>query len=112
MKTSPTVSCISNTVASYLLIFFFFFNDPATTQIYTLSLHDALPICHLPRQPGAGGTAERIPLLQGQLVSPGAGPRGTGRRVVDRRYVPLRDRASALDSAGARSEEHTSNSSH
>src|SRR5947209_16611826 len=23
---------------------FFFFNDPATTQIYTLSLHDALPI--------------------------------------------------------------------
>src|SRR5262249_62091498 len=25
---------------------FFFFNDTATTQIYTLSLHDALPICH------------------------------------------------------------------
>src|SRR5437867_8745936 len=24
--------------------FFFFFNDPATTDIYTLSLHDALPI--------------------------------------------------------------------
>src|SRR3712207_8668026 len=24
---------------------FFFFNDPATTEIYTLSLHDALPIC-------------------------------------------------------------------
>src|SRR5690348_18126748 len=23
----------------------FFFNDPATTEIYTLSLHDALPIC-------------------------------------------------------------------
>src|SRR5438874_7432024 len=27
-----------------LLFFFFFFNDPATTEIYTLSLHDALPI--------------------------------------------------------------------
>src|SRR5438105_15238235 len=27
------------------LFFFFFFNDPATTEIYTLSLHDALPIC-------------------------------------------------------------------
>src|SRR2546422_4256506 len=27
--------------------FFFFFNDTATTEIYTLSLHDALPICHL-----------------------------------------------------------------
>src|SRR5258705_3335997 len=30
-----------------LAIFFFFFNDTATTEIYTLSLHDALPI--LPR---------------------------------------------------------------
>src|SRR3989337_290811 len=27
-----------------LLVFFFFFNDTATTEIYTLSLHDALPI--------------------------------------------------------------------
>src|SRR2546430_10090103 len=27
-------------------IFFFFFNDTATTEIYTLSLHDALPISH------------------------------------------------------------------
>src|SRR2546429_9727253 len=26
-------------------ILFFFFNDTATTEIYTLSLHDALPIC-------------------------------------------------------------------
>src|SRR2546425_4995431 len=30
---------------SALLLFFFFFNDTATTEIYTLSLHDALPIC-------------------------------------------------------------------
>src|SRR2546430_4225762 len=28
-----------------MIIFFFFFNDTATTEIYTLSLHDALPIC-------------------------------------------------------------------
>src|SRR5215510_15164528 len=28
----------------FLLLFFFFFNDTATTEIYTLSLHDALPI--------------------------------------------------------------------
>src|SRR5438034_2121712 len=27
------------------IIHFFFFNDTATTEIYTLSLHDALPIC-------------------------------------------------------------------
>src|SRR2546429_2664222 len=32
-----------------LLFFFFFFNDTATTEIYTLSLHDALPICKPPR---------------------------------------------------------------
>src|SRR3712207_8068600 len=30
---------------SKLDILFFFFNDTATTEIYTLSLHDALPIC-------------------------------------------------------------------
>src|SRR5256885_8601565 len=29
--------------------FFFFFNDTATTEIYTLSLHDALPIWHQQR---------------------------------------------------------------
>src|SRR5256885_5863525 len=29
-----------------LFFFLFFFNDTATTEIYTLSLHDALPICH------------------------------------------------------------------
>src|SRR5258707_2886198 len=34
---------------------FFFFNDTATTEIYTLSLHDALPICVLAA--GATGSA-------------------------------------------------------
>src|SRR2546422_875711 len=37
-----------------LVVFFFFFNDTATTEIYTLSLHDALPIY---RDRGAGGPA-------------------------------------------------------
>src|SRR5882762_11964072 len=32
-----------------LLFFYFFFNDTATTEIYTLSLHDALPIFPLDR---------------------------------------------------------------
>src|SRR5436309_9671550 len=31
------------------LLFSFFFIAPATTEIYTLSLHDALPICRRPR---------------------------------------------------------------
>ena len=30
---------------SFFFLFSFFFNDTATTEIYTLSLHDALPIC-------------------------------------------------------------------
>src|SRR2546423_10978418 len=30
---------------SFIVCCFFFFNDTATTEIYTLSLHDALPIC-------------------------------------------------------------------
>src|SRR6266568_8899103 len=38
---------------SFLCFFFFFFNDTATTEIYTLSLHDALPTCW----PSAGSRA-------------------------------------------------------
>src|SRR5690348_18488095 len=33
-------------LSSPLFFFSFFFNDTATTEIYTLSLHDALPISH------------------------------------------------------------------
>ena len=36
-------------------VFVFFFNDTATTEIYTLSLHDALPILG----PGGGGASTR-----------------------------------------------------
>src|SRR5688572_33403388 len=39
----------------YILIFFFFFNDTATTEIYTLSLHDALPICPRSRRGRVAG---------------------------------------------------------
>src|SRR3712207_7080141 len=39
----------------------FFFNDTATTEIYTLSLHDALPISSPPSRPRAGGPAGRSP---------------------------------------------------
>src|SRR6266446_10456158 len=37
-------------MSTVFFLFFFFFNDTATTEIYTLSLHDALPI--LARSPG------------------------------------------------------------
>src|SRR5215475_1536689 len=53
---------------------FFFFNDPATTEIYTLSLHDALPIC------------ERVPrrAFRWSVSSPG----GTG-AIADRKSTRL-----------------------
>src|SRR2546429_3412205 len=43
-----------------MFFFFFFFNDTATTEIYTLSLHDALPIWRAPSVPGhpSGGEYE------------------------------------------------------
>src|SRR5260221_4394577 len=49
-------------------MFFFFFNDTATTEIYTLSLHDALPISpsRTPRQPSTvehPSPATRPPVL-------------------------------------------------
>src|SRR2546427_11557740 len=37
----------SRAVVDLHIFFFFFFNDTATTEIYTLSLHDALPISFL-----------------------------------------------------------------
>src|SRR2546430_338297 len=50
----------------HLTFRFFFFNDTATTEIYTLSLHDALPI-----SPGLKG--EEIMLLQSELILKAAG---------------------------------------
>src|ERR1019366_8383090 len=41
-----------------LFVFFFFFNDTATTEIYTLSLHDARPIY---RQPGLPDQRDDFP---------------------------------------------------
>src|SRR5256885_16377060 len=57
MSTIPIKPLISR---QSLSILFFFFNDTATTEIYTLSLHDALPI-----SPDRSGAAYR----------PGAEPR-------------------------------------
>src|SRR3712207_7462144 len=46
-----------------MLLVFFFFNDTATTEIYTLSLHDALPISisEGPRAPARGSGAKGQP---------------------------------------------------
>src|SRR5256885_14792120 len=50
LSVGSTAQCeafdLSITVCQFC--FFFFFNDTATTEIYTLSLHDALPISRCP----------------------------------------------------------------
>src|SRR3712207_8875272 len=85
---------------------FFFFNDTATTEIYTLSLHDALPIfrprSHLPvakRRPGGDPGAEQG-RDRGELPFGMADPEHE--RLVDDDTLRI-----AAESV-ARSEEHTS----
>src|SRR3712207_9452795 len=54
-----------------IILLFFFFNDTATTEIYTLSLHDALPICR--RRGGwlhAGRAVVRNPVILGGWLTP------------------------------------------
>src|SRR5215813_4222633 len=53
-------------VASSFFVFFFFFNDTATTEIYTLSLHDAPPI-----KPSASSCSQNAGSSSGP--SPGSG---------------------------------------
>src|SRR2546429_854591 len=48
--------------------YFFFFNDTATTEIYTLSLHDALPICARRRR--ARGERAAAPSSSGPSTRP------------------------------------------
>src|SRR5256885_16272831 len=52
---------------SHEFFLFFFFNDTATTEIYTLSLHDALPILvdAAPLQPARRGVGEHGSLFGG-----------------------------------------------
>src|SRR2546429_6713980 len=42
---------------------FFFFNDTATTEIYTLSLHDALPICRAAALTTCSGGTDSCPVV-------------------------------------------------
>src|SRR2546428_12795981 len=82
------------------ILFFFFFNDTATTEIYTLSLHDALPI-----------SSRLIPSVH--VVASGCWARV--RRIsseVENAFVPVKPKKSCICDApgcrGKRSEEHTS----
>ena len=55
----------------------FFFNDTATTEIYTLSLHDALPICKLGKA-GAKRWRGIRPTVRGVAMNPVDHPHGGG----------------------------------
>src|SRR3712207_9509887 len=75
---------------------FFFFNDTATTEIYTLSLHDALPICRperLVERAELRRAADRGAARARQAVDQGVGMQ----QPIDRARVGV-----------VRSEEHTS----
>src|SRR5260370_20714533 len=70
---------------------FFFFNDTATTEIYTLSLHDALPICSALTMRGVQAARPSLYALRDELA---------------RVRVPVQARPAAR--TAMRSEEHTS----
>src|SRR3712207_8041162 len=77
---------------SHLSWSFFFFNDTATTEIYTLSLHDALPICRGARVEQAGRhVVERgHPVEQAELLEDESDvARPQGRQRPDRKSTRL-----------------------
>src|SRR3712207_9454615 len=74
--------------------YFFFFNDTATTEIYTLSLHDALPIL----------ATEATALLHGRGAAEAAAE--TARRAFEAGEAA--ESLPGIEAALPRSEEHTS----
>src|SRR5438552_18538482 len=81
---------------------FFFFNDTATTEIYTLSLHDALPISLQPHLQLAGDRAGQLVLRRENVLHlPIVGCRPAGRAVarVDESDLEAKPRADPPESA-------------
>src|SRR5688572_33094178 len=84
----------------YSTFFFFFFNDTPTTEIYTLSLHDALPI-YISDRLRQGTQYE--PIIRAKFREAGI--------PEDMYYLALIESGYSFDAysrAAARSEEHTS----
>src|SRR3712207_8724166 len=76
---------------THVLLYFFFFNDTATTEIYTLSLHDALPIS---RRIGAAERAHRD--------LPAVGTKGDAGHVVGADRIMEANQHSAIDRKSTR----------
>src|SRR2546430_3195882 len=94
-----------------LSFFFFFFNDPPTPEIYTLSLHAALPIFEAPARHGdrQARALRRILEREEHALPAGMAPQ-LGHLALDpeRRQPrePVRD--TSVKAGDGRSEEHTS----
>src|SRR5256885_14529683 len=82
-----------------LLLLFFFFNDTATTEIYPLSLHDALPICQRPEHRRPARARPRSP-------RPHRASRMSERSERIDKHCACRE--CGISPVGERSEEHTS----
>src|SRR2546430_13169826 len=82
-----------------MFLAFFFFNDTATTEIYTLSLHDALPISSR-RSPARGWQVRPPHRCRACRASPGptttSGPSGPG---LDRKSTRLNSSHSQISYA-------------
>src|SRR5258706_8388888 len=101
MTTPSSLSC--DLPRSYISLFFFF-NDTATTEIYTLSLHDALPIYAFGAQAGelgAAGATQVLGVLGHHFVA-------VGNDRLERLRVGHRLDVAQLQRRRRRSEEHTS----
>src|SRR3712207_8475864 len=75
---------------------FFFFNDTATTEIYTLSLHDALPIyddqvpdCHVQRRARLSAAGATPTFARARSGMPGTRRGGRGPTAQDRKSTRL-----------------------
>src|SRR3712207_8859486 len=91
------LACMKN-----VLMIFFFFNDTATTEIYTLSLHDALPIWLRNSRPSSDRAANTTTTLSARRTRRASS-------AVSERSNPRRSRTScARQRSATRSEEHTS----
>src|SRR2546430_8929392 len=86
-----------------LFFTFFFFNDTATTEIYTLSLHDALPISKSRPTPASPQVRTGVMGVRRFATAKGA---ATANPTIPPTKAPLR--SSGASHRSLRSEEHTS----
>src|SRR3712207_3152773 len=102
---SYAVFCLKkNNIDTLFLLFFF--NDTATTEIYTLSLHDALPILGVTPQPFDHLVGRLAQLLETDHQI--AGVRVPAFAAIGRLHAQVDARRRPDDQVRVRSEEHTS----